>query len=246
METVANFIFLGSKISTDGDCRLEIKGCLLLGRKAKTDLDNVLKSRDIVLLTKVYLVKHTVFPVVMYRCKSWTIKKVECRRMDAFQLWCWRRFLRFPWTARKSNQSILKEINPEYSLEGLMLKPPYFGHLKSIANSLEKPPVMGKIEGERRRGKQRMRWLDTVTDSVDIYLSKLWEIVKDRRAWHAAVHGVTMNQTQLSEWTTITLLLIHVLETILAISVFLENCSVQWKISNFYSVFGQRQRRGNF
>ena len=215
-------------------------------KKAMTNLDSVLKSRDIVLLTKVYLVKHTVFSVVMYRCKSWTIKKVECRRMDAFQLWCWRRFLRVPWTARKSNQSILKEINPEYSLEGLMLKPPYFGHLKSIANSLEKPPVMGKIEGERRRGKQRMRWLDTVTDSVDIYLSKLWEIVKDRRAWHAAVHGVTMNRTQLSEWTTITLLLIHVLETILAISVFLENCSVQWKISNFYSVFGQRQRRGNF
>ena len=172
VEAVTDFLFWGSKVTEDGDCRLEIKWCLPLGRKAKTDLNNVLKSRDVTLLTNVYLVKVTVFPVVTYRCESWTIKKVECRRINLFKLCCWRRFLCVPWTARKSNQSILKEINPEYSLEGLMLKLPYFGHLKSIASSLEKTLVLGKIEGERRRGQQRMRWLDTVTDSVDMNLSK--------------------------------------------------------------------------
>ena len=160
VEAVTDFLFWGSKVTEDGDCRLEIKWCLLLGRKAKTDLDNVLKSRDITLLTNVYLVKDTVFPVVTYRCESLTIKKVECWRIDPFKLCCWRRFLCIPWTARKSNQSILKEINPEYSLEGLMLKFPYFGHLKSIDSSLEKTLMLGKIEGERRRGQQRMRWLD--------------------------------------------------------------------------------------
>ena len=166
VETVADFIFLGSKITADGDCRHEIKRCLLLGRKVMTNLDSILKSRDITLPAKVRLVKAMVFPVVMCGCESWTIKKAEHQRIDAFELWCWRRLLRVPWTARRSNQSILKEISPACSLEGLMLKLKlqYFGHLMQKADSFEKTLMLGKIEGRRRRGRQRMRWLDGITD----------------------------------------------------------------------------------
>ena len=165
VETVADFIFGGSKITADGDCRHEIKRRLLLGRKVMTNLDSILKSKDITLFTKVHLVKAMVFPVVMYRCESWTIKKAECRRIDAFELWCQRRLLRVPWTARRSNQSILKEISPGCSLEGLMLKLKlqYFSHLMQRTDSFEKTLILGKIEGWRRRGRRRMRWLDGIT-----------------------------------------------------------------------------------
>ena len=197
VETVSDLIFLGSKITADGDCSYEIKRCLLLGSKVMTNLDSILKSRDITLPTKVHLVK--AFPVVVYGCENWTVKKAECRRIDAFELWCWRRLLRVPWTVRRSNQSIVKEISPGYSLEGLMLKLKlqYFGHLMRRVDSLEKTLMLGEIEGRRRRGQPRMRWLDGITDSMDMSLSELQELVMDREAWSDAIHGVS--KTQLSD-----------------------------------------------
>ena len=197
-------IFLGSKITADGECSHEIKRHLLHGRKAMTNLDSLLKSKDITLPAKVHLVKAMVFPVVICGCESWTVKKAECWRIDAFELWCWGRLLRVSWKARRSNKSILKEISPEYSLEGLMLKLKlqYFGHLMWRADSLEETLLLGKIEGGRRRGRQRMRWLNGITNSMNTSLSKFQEMVKDREDWCAAVHGVTKNRTQLREWTT--------------------------------------------
>ena len=190
-------LFLGgSKITADGDCSHEIKRRLLLGRKVMTNLDSILKSRDITLPTKVCLVKAMVFPAVMYGCKSWTVKKAERRRIDAFELWCRRRLLRVPWTARRSSQSILKEMNPGISLEGMMLKLKLqcFGHLMRRVDSLEKTLMLGGIGG-RRRGRQKMRWLDGINDWMDVNLSELRELVMDREAWSAVIHGVTKSQT---------------------------------------------------
>ena len=198
METVTDFILGGSNITANGDCSHEIKSRLLLGRKVMANLDSILKSRDITLSTKVYLVKAMVFLVVMYGCEIWTIKKAEHWRIDAFELYFWRRLLRVSWTARRSSLSILKETNTEYSLEGLMLKLQYFGHLMQRTDALEKTLMLGKIEGGRRRGQQRIRWLDDITDRMDMNLSILRELVMDREAWHSSVHGVAELET--TEW----------------------------------------------
>ena len=207
VKTVKDFISGGLQNCCRWWLHHEIKRRLLLGRKVMTNLDSTWKSRDITLLTKVHLVKAMVFPVDMYGWKSWTIKKAEHRSIDAFELWCWKRVLRVPWTARRSNQSILKEIGPEYSLEGLMLKLKlqYFGYLMQRANSVENTPILRKTEGKSSSSRQRMWWLDSITNSMNMNLSKLWEILENRGAWHAPVHGVTKSWTQFSNWLITTI-----------------------------------------
>ena len=208
METVSDFILWGYKITADGDCNHEIKRCLLLGRKVMTNLGSILKNRDITLSTKVHLVKAMIFPVVIYGWESWTVKKAERWRIDAFELWCWRRLLRVPGTARRSNRSILKEISLGCSLERLMLKLKlqYFGHLMWKVDSLEKTLMLGGIGVRRRRGWQSMRWLDGITDSMDMSLSKFRKLVMDREAWRGVIHRVTKSQTWLSDWTELNVL----------------------------------------
>lgn len=201
MEVVSTFNYLGSQISADGDSSQEIKRRLLLGRKAMSNLDKVLRSRDVNLTTKIRIVKAMVFPVVMYGCETWTIRKAERRKIDSFELWCWRKLLRVPWTAKRTNRSVLQQIKPDCSLEGMILKQKltYFGHIMRRHDALEKTLMLGKIEGTRRRGRQGMRWIDGITEVMDSKLESLREIVQDRRNWRSLVHGVTKSRKRLNE-----------------------------------------------